>query len=598
MGAVYAAIDTETGEPVAIKLIAQQVADDDRFRDRFTAEINALHRLRHVSIVRFLHSYRDEEGRLFYTMELVEGESLHTRIRREKKLHWESAIDIAIQVCSALKHAHDHGVIHRDLKPANLMIANDGTVKLVDFGIAKIFGDNQMTHIGSVLGTADYMAPEQAYGVGITHRTDLYALGNVLYAMLTGRPPFTGKSVTGVVEALKRDRPVPLDLINPELPEALVELVHQLLEKDPAKRPPTALVVMKRLQSMRAGLRRETSLPDELPTEVGPSGELNQHDSATESRFDSAELTGVTDAPSDPSQDIATCKTLGSNEAPRRDLARPTAATAISHGTRRTSLDDGSHRPPSEPVRSHAVTDFHLDEDGRPRDGGTFGEIESPKSWMQWITIVAMFGILAFGVVLIVIAMRPPTANQLYANIVATGDTGAMKTFLRRFPEDERFEQVQRTWMSSRLGAVLRRLNAQANLGVAPLNAAEEGFVSALQQRDVDPARASRKISQWLQIHDRNDSESDTELSELIELASFAREQLLEKRPDEVEDPRARELLSTIGDALRQDDADSIEKKLRGIIDLHANDRWAAPAVQEARDQLQKLLGQPVSDSP
>ena len=230
MGSVYRGTHATSGDEVAVKLISQNVADEPRFRRRFADEVETLKRLRHNGIVRLI-GYGEEDGQLFYSMELVEGESLQQQIRREKKIAWNRAIDIAIEVCGALKHAHDIGVIHRDLKPANLVITTNGSVKLVDFGIAKIFGNSEQTLAGSVLGTADYMAPEQAGGGAITPRTDLYALGSVLYAMLTGRPPFTGKKITEVIDSLKRQRPVPLELIDPELPDALTELIHELLEK-------------------------------------------------------------------------------------------------------------------------------------------------------------------------------------------------------------------------------------------------------------------------------------------------------------------------------------------------------------------------------
>ncbi len=249
MGSVFAAVHEKSGEKVAVKLIAAHVADEPRFRRRFDDEVKTLQQLRHKNIVRLI-GFGEEKGQLFYSMELVEGETLQARIRREKKISWLPALNIGIDICAALKHAHDFGVIHRDLKPANLLLGSDDGVKLVDFGIAKIFGDGEQTLAGSVLGTADYMAPEQATGSGVTVRTDLYAFGSVMYAMLAGRPPFRGKNVTEVIESLKRDRPVPLELIDPNLPEEIVDLVHQLLEKRPEDRPPTALSVMNRLKAM------------------------------------------------------------------------------------------------------------------------------------------------------------------------------------------------------------------------------------------------------------------------------------------------------------------------------------------------------------
>ena len=278
MGTVYRAVHEKTKEPVAVKLIAAHVADEPKFRRRFDSEVKTLQRLRHEGIVRLI-GFGDEEGQLVYSMDWGEGVSLQARIRREQRIDWRATLDIAIQVCAALKHAHDIGVIHRDLKPANLILTQNDQVKLVDFGIAKIFGDGEQTLVGSVLGTADFMAPEQATSSGITVRTDLYALGSLMYAMLTGRPPFSGKNTTEVIESLKRDRPVPLDIINPELPGELVELVHHLLQKEPGDRPPTALAVMNRLKAMRAGLQQAGTVVNEgSRTEVGPqANDVNQH---------------------------------------------------------------------------------------------------------------------------------------------------------------------------------------------------------------------------------------------------------------------------------------------------------------------------------
>ena len=266
MGTVFAAVHEKTKEPVAVKLISDGVADESKFRRRFDAEIKSLQCLSHSGIVR-IYGFGEEQGHLFYSMELVSGDSLQKVIKREKRLEWQTTMDVAIQICGALKHAHDIGVIHRDLKPANLVVNENWQVKLVDFGIAKIFGDSN-TVVGSLLGTADYMAPEQATSEGITQRTDLYALGSVMYAMLAGRAPFTGKSVTQVINALQRDRPVPIDLIRPDVPPELVELIHELLEKNPEDRPPTALAVMNRLKAMKAGLERiQTVASDGAATE-------------------------------------------------------------------------------------------------------------------------------------------------------------------------------------------------------------------------------------------------------------------------------------------------------------------------------------------
>ena len=275
MGAVYKGQHERTGEIVAVKLIALQISDEMKFRRRFASEIETLKRLSHRNIVKLI-GHGEEHDLLFYSMEFVQGQALQDIIRRDKKLSWMLALDIAIQVCAALKHAHDIGVIHRDLKPANLIVKEDGTVKLVDFGISKIFGHN-LTAAGSIMGTADYMAPEQATEGGTSVRTDLYSLGCVIYAMLCGRPPFRGNNITEIIEAVKHKDPVPLDLVDPDLPADIVQLVDELLKKSPADRPPTALAVMNRLKAMRTGLQRMKTLADRKPE---PRAEMPESNSA------------------------------------------------------------------------------------------------------------------------------------------------------------------------------------------------------------------------------------------------------------------------------------------------------------------------------
>ncbi len=145
---------------------------------------------------------------------------------------------IGADICGALKQAHDHGIIHRDIKPANLLLDEHDRVKLSDFGIAKLFGDTNIT-VGGVLGTVDYMAPEQADGVQPTPRCDLYSMGAVLYALLAGHPPFRGKSVAEVLQKLRYDEPTPISNVNSEVPRELESIIHQLLEKEASDRIPT-----------------------------------------------------------------------------------------------------------------------------------------------------------------------------------------------------------------------------------------------------------------------------------------------------------------------------------------------------------------------
>ena len=280
MGSVYAGTHVETGARAAIKVLAITLAEDPNFRARFLAEIETLKQLRHPHIVQMIGD-GEEEGHLFYVMELVEGCSLQEALQAGRVFSWRDVVRIAIEICGALKHAHDCGVIHRDLKPANLLQHADGHVKLTDFGIAKLFGATHRTADGSVVVTADYMAPEQADGRGVTHRTDLYSLGAVMFTLLARRPPFAGGSLPQVVHKLKYEEAPSVRRYVPDTPEELDQLIADLLLKDPHQRPLTALVLANRLRSREHELLirgvsphrpdQATTHEQGVPPSVGPT---------------------------------------------------------------------------------------------------------------------------------------------------------------------------------------------------------------------------------------------------------------------------------------------------------------------------------------
>ena len=161
MGTVYTATHQQTGDIVAIKVLSRLGANEPSLRQRFAQEIETLKKLHHPNIVQ-LHGHGEEDGTLFFVMEMVQGESLYQRLKSQGPCSWHEAVHFTIDICKALKHAHDRGIIHRDLKPANLLLSEEGVVKLTDFGIARLFGTQHLTADHSVIGTADYMAPEQA----------------------------------------------------------------------------------------------------------------------------------------------------------------------------------------------------------------------------------------------------------------------------------------------------------------------------------------------------------------------------------------------------------------------------------------------------
>src|SRR4051794_29251110 len=279
MGSVYAATDSQTGQRVAIKALAPQLAMAEGFRERFEAEIESLKTLKHDGIVR-LYGYGEQDGMLFYSMELVEGISLEDELKAGRRFNWREVTNIAVQLSLALKHAHDHGIVHRDIKPANILLTEDEHVKLADFGIARLFGTTSLTTAGGVLGTADYMSPEQAEGRPVSARCDQYSLGGVMYALLAGRPPFRAKNLPQMLQLQRFASPEPVRRYSPDTPEQLERVIIQLLAKDPANRFPNMQVLARHLQAMAMALTRPAA--DDFALS-------NEHPSADQSARDHAQ---------------------------------------------------------------------------------------------------------------------------------------------------------------------------------------------------------------------------------------------------------------------------------------------------------------------
>jgi serine/threonine protein kinase len=277
MGNVYLGRHEQTGAIVAVKELPASLAREEGFVLRFNREIEAMRKLNCPNIVKFFDNGTDGEL-YYYAMEYVDGENLTTRLRREKRIPWLEAIEISRQICAGLKHAHDVGVVHRDLKPSNLMLGKVGIVKITDFGVAQIFAADRLTSTGGSIGTAEFMSPEQVIGSRVDKRSDLYSLGAVLYTMIVGQPPFIGPTASDIMQKQRFARFDPPKNYVPEIPPGLNDLICQLLEKEPEKRPPDAFVTSKRLQEVinRAKLldSRDKSLPGDA-TRVDPDTEVD-----------------------------------------------------------------------------------------------------------------------------------------------------------------------------------------------------------------------------------------------------------------------------------------------------------------------------------
>jgi serine/threonine protein kinase/tetratricopeptide (TPR) repeat protein len=253
MGRVYKVLDTEVKERVALKILKPEIATDELTIERFRNELRFARRIAHKNVCRMFDLGRDGDTQ-FITMEFVEGENLKSLMRRMGQFPVGKAVSVARQVCEGLARAHQLGVVHRDLKPQNIMIDNDGNVRIMDFGIARSLRGKGITDAKVMIGTPEYMSPEQVDGAEADGRADIYALGVVLYEMLTGRVPFEGDTALSV--ALKHKTEIPHDPrdLNPQIPEALNSLILRCLEKDKAKRYQNAEDLISDLGKIESGL--------------------------------------------------------------------------------------------------------------------------------------------------------------------------------------------------------------------------------------------------------------------------------------------------------------------------------------------------------
>ncbi|MGH3374500.1 MAG: protein kinase domain-containing protein [Actinoallomurus sp.] len=247
MGEVWKATDELLGRPVAVKLLKEQFVSDESFRERFRAEARFAASLQHSGIAQ-VYDYGEQDDLAYLVMELVPGETLSRILTVEGRLSPDTTLDIIGQAARALHVAHSTGIIHRDIKPANLMVTAEGVVKITDFGIARAGGASTMTQTGQVMGTAQYVSPEQATGRRITPASDLYSLGVVAYECLAGMPPFTADTPIALALMHVREDAPPLPS---DVPPAIRGLITSMIAKDPEDRPAGAHEVADQVHMLR-----------------------------------------------------------------------------------------------------------------------------------------------------------------------------------------------------------------------------------------------------------------------------------------------------------------------------------------------------------
>lgn len=627
MGTVFAGVEKASGMEAAVKVLSIHLAQDEGFRERFEAEIETLRKLRHPNIVR-LYGFGEQEGVLFYAMELVNGTSLEDELRKGRRFDWRETTRIGVQLCRALRHAHDRGVIHRDIKPANLLLVGDGPeIKLSDFGIAKLFGSTGLTADGGVIGTADYMAPEQADGRPVTHRADLYSVGGMLYALMAGRPPFQARSLPEMLHLQRYAEPELLRVHAPDAPAELEAIIHELLAKEPEQRIPNAQVLARRLEAMEHGLSRRASreAPDAAgdihtsATAVGsppadgsspgsrggevPAAAPSDQDSASYRVADSAEPLDVTQAATQgeaadriPAFWTSDAATVAASSAPPSDEA----SFVISPPARAAPATP----PPAAKVAPAAPRFVTVDEEedlDEESESVETGRLISAQTLVLIAAILSLGGITWYF-------LQPPSADALYRRVQAAAAEDRperlvdvaddIKQFLNYYPEDRRGREVQRYLDEVELFRLDARYRRRGRLAAAgqDFTPLETVYADALRLVEIDPDRAARKLRAFIELY-ADDAELSAREQQCLKLAERQLQRL-----DTDDGNHTQELArieSRLAAAEAEPDRAAARRIYQGIVELYGDKPWAREAVDAAAARL--LIGAtaaPPSDPP
>jgi serine/threonine protein kinase len=647
MGAVYEATDTSTGATVAVKLLAAHLADDSGLRKRFNSEIDTLKGLRHPGIVQLL-AFGEEDEQPYFAMELVRGKSLEQLLRSGRRFTWQEAIAVALAVTRALKVAHDHGVIHRDLKPANLLVpgtpAADGSiaegdfrltdVKLADFGIARLFGATGHTAHGHIVGTAEYMAPEQASGKPLDHRADLYALGLVMFAMLAGRPPFQGKQVTDVIESQRREPPPRIAALVADVPPALDQLIDKLLAKDPAARPANALALGRLLSAIDAAAATNaasaiTPAPEQPPQPKPATLADARPPAASVDLFAATQAHTPAPDAAKPASDSMLDDGIIWAQKPATGVDGGIAATQAFTGNRphhttqasvpgpgaqsaAQSVSPSSSTVVDRPARNRFTTVEELDKQARERAARD----RNRQRFWQALTAVATVAAIGAGGYLL---FKPLSADEIYKRIKqiqAQADTAgseidlrdarpSIELFLARHGADPRADEVKALEQSLDLDALEKRSRRRV-LGNRVLSPIERDYRAAMDREAESPSACREALEALLALHaspatkPADASAAKTEDAELW--FALVRRQIDRLEPlsarEQAEDAARTAAILEQADALAtraaalpdpaQREKALAERRtlLEGLIELYAKRPHAAKAVATAKERL------------
>jgi eukaryotic-like serine/threonine-protein kinase len=599
MGAVYKAVHSETGETAAVKLLAPHLSHEEGFRSRFEAEIGTLHKLNHPNIVR-LFGFGEQEAYLFYAMEWIDGSSLEQELRQGRRFDWREVARIANDMCRALRHAHDRGVIHRDIKPGNVLLATDGRVKLSDFGIARLFGYSRLTGAGNVLGTAEYMAPEQAEGKPVDARADLYSLGALMYALLARRPLFRGKSLPDMLYKQRFEQPDPIRSLVPDLPEEFERIINQLLEKEPERRIPNAAVLARRLDAMLHSL---SVVPETL--EAAPDW------------FHSGVSTAPPEQPAGTLPLDAIPATLDLRQPiPKSEQAPPAAPGLLEEDSsaKTIPLPAGPTAPivPVAPVAPGTSATSPASPTTAPPTGRfvvvseeELGRAEDEDEQVPWFSVSWQTGVLAVALLLLGLSvwwfLQPPSATALYQRIKAKTGDGSIESirqaesdireFLERYSDDHHARELRKYQEELELDKLQREFDLMVKWAIKhdKLRPIAEAYVEAINYVNLDPEVGMAKLQAIVDLYEQPGHHSGKDEQCLI----LARRRLAQLQEETKK--RATERLQLFEERLKA--ADELCKKdperaaamYRAIIELYSQKPWATAAVRHARDALKRM---------
>ncbi len=577
MGSVYRAQHRETGEIHAVKILLENFSDQQHFRTRFESEIRALIKLDHPNVVRII-SFGQEMGTLYFAMELVEGSSLFQLQKTGHHFDWLETLTIAKQVARGLRHAHDRGVIHRDLKPGNLLVPIDaegtiGEVKITDFGIAKRFGAAQITG-DNLLGTMDFMSPEQAKGQPATVKSDLYSLGTVLYTLLAGKPPFSSNSFEESLRQLTRVPAPPVSSIASNVPPQLDLLIQKLMAKQPDQRIPTAQALLHRIEEVETELlessrekTEEVSLPGEFDTFSSglSSDEMTLPDTGKEIRQGGSPVSG--------------------------SKSRKTGSA-----TTNPALQAKTEAFEAEKAKSTRMVDYYSTVTDHIRQAQSLDQEDGRSSSASvWWVVAALLGVIGLATWGIMNAYRPLPADDLIVELESKGKNSAQvielaDKFLAHYGDDSRVDEVRKLKQEAeddrRFNSLYNKLSARSRLtNDEKLSEVEKQFVEMLSRPGADKQSVAAKLGAFISVYQGVDGLSDDD-QRCLEAARYFQHQYITEAKTELVN-QLQFIKKAIESAKEEPDSIAMER-YQSLIELYGDEKWDdSPEGREAAELME-----------